>query len=121
MRKLFVRAGFIPVSGISKNFKTKELEVGLSVWDAVEINGVVSVLLPVTHPDLYIICCDTMVLADRPLFEVTGEVIGEGSIGEPLLANSSIVKLLSDPDIDILPKYNDYKWQMIYTGKLDII
>ena len=84
IRRTFIRFGDIPDSFKSKNHLTEKLEAGVSVYDAVDIDGEIKILFP----DLtYSACVSLSGVLDRPMYEVIGNVIGYGSDGEPLLSN----------------------------------
>jgi len=88
-KKVYLRAGFLPENGKSFNYLTKESENGVSVFDLE--NG-----LPILN---------TLQLVDdfsgrygKPYFFVTGEEIGKGFDGEPVLNNVEIISLA---DLDV--------------------
>lgn len=85
---IYIRWGKLPKGGKSKNHTTGELEAGVSVYSA-RYN-------PITTGYDY----DDDALADAairylmlgyPVYLVTGEQIGHGSDGEPVLANVTII------------------------------
>lgn len=102
MRPCYIRFGHIPDCGYSTNFNTGQPEAGVSVFEAVEVEGAYRLLMPLFKPDLLITClslCYTAgqslkALEGRPVFEVEGKPVGIGSDGEPVLAECRIVKAL---------------------------
>ena len=88
---IYVRFGDIPAEGRSWNHLLGQPECGVSVYEALERNGSVQVILP---------RLDTPVLVslsgvnERPMYEVEGEWVGIGSDGEPLLQPCRIVREL---------------------------
>lgn len=76
----------------------------MSVFEAIEKDGQYRILMPPLHPDLLVSCLAVCyrsgqgikALQHRPLYEVTGDVVGLGSDGEPVLANCRVVALLSE-------------------------
>lgn len=93
-RFCYLRAGDPPASGHSFNHLTNRHEAGVSVWDAIEINGVYRLLLPALTKEVWEYCSyDLGSGFGRPFYEVTGRVLPTvGSLGETLLADVKIVK-----------------------------
>lgn len=104
-KKHYIRFGEIPeneVSGIYCGEVKVGEEKGVSVYDAVEIDGEWRVVLP--NPllkevgfDLYNFISNTKHLVEterRPMYLVQGDEIGRGSTNEPLLKNITIVRTL---------------------------
>ena len=103
MRICFVRFGrkdgAFPPSGRSKNCLTGDLEIGVSVYEALERDGKYQILLPRldgTSPATLGMCFNAAQglwgMENNPIFEVVGDVVGIGSDGEPLLKNCKVVK-----------------------------
>jgi hypothetical protein len=103
MRVCYVRFGHgkgaLPPSGKSTNCLTGEEEVGVSVYEALERDGKYQILLPKldgTSPATLGMCFNVAQglwgMQNHPLYEVDGDVIGEGSDGEPLLTNCRVIK-----------------------------
>lgn len=88
-RICYIRFGEIPPLGYSKNWLINKLEEGVSVYEAMERNGIYSVILPSLLGGA---CVSLSGVLDRPMYEVSGDLIGIGSDGEPLLSNCEIVK-----------------------------
>lgn len=85
----YLRFGEIPESGKSKNHLTGNLEIGVSVYDCVFLNGRYKLVMPnLTHSA----CVSLSGVLERPCFLVTGVLIGRGSDGEPLLRSPVIIK-----------------------------
>lgn len=111
MRFCYIRIGEFPPTGKSRIHCGDELlgeETGVSVWEAVELDGKYRILIP--NP------CNANAMGDlesdflrshyyisRPVFEVEGDVIGTGSDGEPLLANIRNIKKLGNDIMDVFP------------------
>jgi len=102
VRFCFVRFGrkngVFPLAEDSHNALTGQKEGGVSVYEAVERNGVYHILLPRIDP----ISIATLGMcfnvaqglwgqAEYPLYEVVGDLVGFGSDGEPLLRNCRVV------------------------------
>lgn len=103
--KYYIRFGKIPeneVSGIYCGDEKIGVEKGVSVYDAVEIDGEWRVVLP--NPllkevgfDLYNFISNTKHLVEterRYMYLVQGDEVGKGSTNEPLLRNVKIIKEL---------------------------
>lgn len=88
-RPLYIRSGPIPDSGRSRNHLTGEMEVGISVWEAVERDDGVCLLLPHARES---VCVDLSVACRAECYEVEGDRVGEGADGEPLLTKVRIVR-----------------------------
>ena len=89
MKLVYVRFGEIPANGKSKNYLTGEYEKGVSVYEALERDEKISILLPNLTGSA---CVSLSEVLDRPMFIVDGELCGTGSDGEPLLKNCKIVR-----------------------------
>jgi hypothetical protein len=84
----YVRYGDIPVCGHSMNHANGTAEKGVSVFYGEKLpNGRVRAL-----PKNAIEFSSMALLRDRPLYIVTGDEVGTGSDGEPLLANCRILR-----------------------------
>lgn len=111
MRFCYIHIGDIPKNGKSRIHCGDKLigeELGVSVWEAVELNGKYRILIP--NP------CNANAMGDldstflrshyyraQTVYEVDGDVIGIGSDGEPLLTNIRNIKKLADDIEDIFP------------------
>lgn len=89
---IFVRFGDLPSDGRSKNHLTDELEAGVSVYEAIERDGKISLLLPSMTGS----ACVSMsgCFFGKPFYEVDGTVVGTGSDGEPVLSPCRIVRTI---------------------------
>lgn len=96
MESIWIRFGDLPVGGKSGIHAGDEgkvgEEIGVSCYDAIKYDdGTIKIIMPSLK---YSCCVSLSGLIDRPAFEVEGIMIGEGSDGEPLLAEARIVKKL---------------------------
>lgn len=82
---LYIRFGNMPKGGRSKNYVTGQMENGLSVYAATYDLETGAIILDgsIANPGTLF-----FMVGDRPVYLVTGEEIGEGSDGEPLLENA---------------------------------
>ncbi len=95
--------GAFPAKGQSKNHLTGVDEDGVSVYEAVERQGKYQILLPRVDPQsiatigmCFNVAQGLWGKANHPLYEVTGDLAGYGSDGEPLLKNCAAVKKVFD-------------------------
>jgi hypothetical protein len=95
---LYIRFGSIPENGYSQNFTTGENEIGVSVFEALDRQGNINIILPT---DTSKACVDIAWMLDRPLYIVQGDIIGIGSIGEPVMKKCSIIKELDIPRVSM--------------------
>ena len=104
-KKHYIRFGEIPeneVSGIYRGEVKVGEEKGVSVYDAVEIDGIWRVVLP--NPllkevgfDLYNFIQATEYMYEtehKPMYLVQGDEVGKGATNEPLLKNTTIIRTL---------------------------
>lgn len=104
-KKHYIRFGEIPeneVSGIYRGEIKVGEEKGVSVYDAVEIDGEWRVVLP--NPllkevgfDLYNFIQATEYMYEsehKPMYLVQGDEVGKGATNEPLLKNITIIRTL---------------------------
>ena len=109
--KEYIRFGFIPENERSKRgngvigdgYECIGHEQGVSVWNTVKINGVYCLVAPhgdsnthgdfstMAFPDDCYGCCPN----DPPIYVVTGDEVGIGFDGEPLIRNVTIIEKLS--------------------------
>ncbi len=89
MKLLYVRFGEIPENGKSKNYLTGEYENGVSVYEAIERDNNISIILPSLTGSA---CVSLSGVLDRPMYIVDGELCGTRSDGEPLLKNCKVVR-----------------------------
>jgi len=86
-RIVYVHFGDIPKSGRSWNYLAKKEEKGVSVYEAIIREGKMQIILPSLTGSA---CVSLSGCLDRTAYFVTGEVIGTGSDGEPLLEDPTI-------------------------------
>jgi hypothetical protein len=89
MELCYIRFGELPESEKSKNNLTGEDEIGVSVYQALKFDDIYKILLPSLSGSA---CVTLSGCLDRPMYEVSGIPIGNGSDGEPLLRKCKIVK-----------------------------
>ena len=92
----YIRLGNIPSDEKSKIYRNEEeigIEEGVSVYPAFESNGdiVIGLSLPITQTTLYT-QQHLLEYESRPCYLVTGDCVGKGSDGEPLIKNVRIIK-----------------------------
>ena len=86
---VFIRFGDPPDTGRSRNNLTGFLEDGMSVYEAIEKDGKINIILPNWEAG----ACVTLSSCFREsAYLVEGDVVGHGSEGEPLLSNYHIIK-----------------------------
>lgn len=103
-RFLFVRFGPLPANGRSWNSRDNHAEAGVSVYEAVERDGCIQLLVP-SWGDITVLTTMGMCMDGHqgrmkdpcPAFEVEGRLVGRGSDNEPLLRPCGIVRPLQ-PD-----------------------
>lgn len=91
---VYVRFGGLPPRGRSKNHATGRLERGVScveAWRSPETGKLR--LVPYGAPSF-------LWVQNRPAYIVSGEYVGEGSDGEPLLRKCKIVRALDPEEIE---------------------
>lgn len=94
--KYYIRLGNIPSNEKSKIYRNEEeigIEEGVSVYPAFETNGdiVIGLSLPITQTTLHT-QQHLLEYENRPCYLVTGDYVGKGSDGEPLIKNVRIIK-----------------------------
>lgn len=97
VKRLYIRFGDVPTNERSKIYRGEEeigIENGVSVYPAYyDANGNITLglSLPITptslHTQQHLLEYD-----DRPCYLVTGDYIGKGTDGEPLIRNIEILK-----------------------------
>lgn len=92
-RIFYIRFGLPPESGCSKNHLNKKDEEGISVYEAIERDGKVRVIMP-SHTGSA--CVSLSGCLERKMYEVTGDRIGTGSDGEPLLYECQIIREIEE-------------------------
>ena len=116
MKLFYVRFGLIPKSGKSYNYLNNFEEVGVSVYEALYDNGSYRILLPKlldTSINTLGMCFNVAQCLsgqlDRKtcLYLVDGEKIGEGSDGEPLLKDCTIIKPIFEKEINEWKQNNE--------------
>lgn len=106
VRLCFVRFGgkdgALPPDEHSLNNLTKQRERGVSVYEAIERDGKYQILLPCLDPQAAATLGTCFNVAqglwgkvNHPLYEVSGDVVGVGSDGEPLLRNCQVVQKIT--------------------------
>lgn len=96
-KSLYIRFGDIPINGKSKVYNGEietGIEEGISVYPAFkdkEGNIILGLNLPITKTSLYT-QQHLLEYESRPCYLVTGDYVGKGSDGEPLLKNVRIIK-----------------------------
>lgn len=111
MRFCYIRIGEIPPTEKSRIHRGDTIvgeELGVSVWEAVELDGKFRILIPnpcneAAMTDIY----DSFLKSDWyrsvPVYELEGDVVGVGSDGEPLLRNIKNVRKLGNDIEDVFP------------------
>ena len=112
-KQLYVRFGDIPSNEKSKIYRGEEEigeENGVSVYPAFELNGniVLGLTLPITRTTLYT-QQHLLEYDNRPCYLVSGDYIGSGTDGEPLIRNISIIKRLDNYRIKEIEKQGEQK------------
>ena len=71
-------------------------EIGVSVYDAIKIDGKYHICLPMPHePSTIDTLTSNLALHDN-VYLVSGDVVGTGTDGEPLIKNVKLIKDISD-------------------------
>ena len=98
-RKLYIRFGEIPKNGRSSVYKYNtfiKYEMGISVYDACKIHGKWHVVLPLNiNKDTICTYEKFRIYCKTHVYLVSGEKIGIGNDGEPLIKNVKILKDLT--------------------------
>ena len=99
-KQLYVRFGDIPSNEKSKIYRGEEEigdENGVSVYPAFELNGniVLGLTLPITKTTLYT-QQHLLEYDNRSCYLVSGDYVGKGTDGEPLIKNISVIKRLDN-------------------------
>lgn len=99
-KQLYVRFGDIPSNEKSKIYHEEDEvgeENGVSVYPAFELNGniVLGLTLPITKTTLYT-QQHLLEYDNRPCYLVSGDYVGKGTDGEPLIKNISVIKRLEN-------------------------
>jgi len=89
---IYVRFG-LPPAGCSKNYLTKGNEEGISVYEAIERDGIVRIIMP-NHTGSA--CVTLSGCLERTMYQVTGNRIGTGSDNEPLLDECQIIREIEE-------------------------
>lgn len=96
-KSLYIRFGNIPINGKSKVYNGEieiGIEEGISVYPAFEDkegNIILGLNLPITKTSLYT-QQHLLEYESRPCYLVTGDYVGKGTDGEPLIKNVRIIK-----------------------------
>lgn len=107
--KLYIRIGEIPKNEKSKIYRGDSVigeEIGVSVYDAVQIDNIWRIAMPPSFKegqgDTYetliqeVTQCRYEIEHPREVYLVSGKKIGIGSDGEPLIKNIKIIKNISE-------------------------
>ena len=102
----FIRFGEIPADERSRIHRNGELivgiECGVSVYDAVKIRGEWKAVLPNPCTECTVDTMHGILLSNvnnestKKAYIVTGDIVGYGSDGEPLIRNIRVVEELDD-------------------------
>ena len=111
MKLCYIRIGEIPDNGKSKIHRGDAIlgeEPGVSVWEAVELNGKYRILIPnpcnaYAMGDLDSTFLKSHYYSAKAVYELEGDVVGTGTDGEPLLANIRSIKKLGNAIEDVFP------------------
>ena len=112
-KQLYIRFGDVPSNETSKIYRG-EVEIGdengVSVYPAFEVNGniVLGLTLPITKTTLYT-QQHLLEYDNRPCYLVSGDYVGKGTDGEPLIRNISIIKRLDNYRIKEVEKQGEQK------------
>lgn len=74
-------------------------EIGVSVYDAAYIDGKYMICMPFPHTVSTMSTMENKLVSrpkEDPVFLVTGDVVGTGTEGEPLIRNVKIIKDITD-------------------------
>ena len=100
--RYFIRFGEIPENERSGIYHVSEKigeEIGVSVFDATCIDDEWRIVLPLNITEPLIIDLQNFGIYSRPIkYLVTGDVVGKGTIGEPLIRNVKVIKNLGKND-----------------------
>ena len=128
-KSLYIRFGDIPSNEKSKIYRGEEEiseEDGVSVYPAFEVDGnvVLGLTLPITKTTLYT-QQHLLEYDNRPCYLVSGDYVGKGADGEPLIKNVSVIKQLNNYRIKEINKQReqkpilDFKAKDWYVSKVD--
>lgn len=111
-KHLYIRFGDIPSDEKSKIYRNEEeigFEEGVSVYPAFETNGdiIIGLSMPITKTTLHT-QQHLLEYENRPCYLVTGDYVGKGSDGEPLIKNIRIIKEINHYRIKQDKKNNTY-------------
>lgn len=88
-RVVFVRFGSPPKTGKSRNYRDDFEEGGVSVYEAIEHEkGIFEMPSSATSAIGF-----ASGFTDRPLYRITGEIVGQGSDGEPVVTVTKSVRI----------------------------
>lgn len=117
-KPLYIRFGDVPSNETSKIYRG-EVEIGdengVSVYPAFEVNGniVLGLTLPITKTTLYT-QQHLLEYDNRPCYLVSGDYVGKGTDGEPLIRNITIIKRLDNYRIKDFEKQGEQKQETNY-------
>ena len=112
-KPLYIRFGDIPNNEKSKIYRGEEEigeENGVSVYPAFESNGdiVIGLTFPITRTSLHT-QQHLLEYDNRPCYLVSGDCVGKGIDGEPLIRNICIIKQLNNYRIKEIEKQGEQK------------
>jgi hypothetical protein len=132
-KPLYIRFGDMPSNGKSKIYGGEDEEIGeedgVSVYPAFEADGniVLGLTLPITKTTLYT-QQHLLEYDDRPCYLVSGDRVGKGTDGEPLIRNVSVIKRLDNYRIKEPANEPEQKFEIgdlitdgVLVGKIDEI
>lgn len=115
---IYIRFGEIPIDEKSKVFYNGEYiikeEDGVSVFDCEFIDGRLRIILPIITTSSALYCIEGFVSGylngslNKPIYIVTGDLVGYGSDNEPLIRNVEIIMKLSPDELFDVSHYFDY-------------
>ena len=117
-KPLYIRFGDVPSNETSKIYRGEEEvgnENGVSVYPAFEVNEniVLGLTLPITKTTLYT-QQHLLEYDNRPCYLVSGDYVGKGTDGEPLIRNISIIKRLDNYRIKEFEKQGEQEEPQVY-------
>lgn len=96
LKKSYIRCGYLPHDGNSWNYLKDKAVEGVCVFEAIYYGKELVPVLPIyptkNKNKQFKHLSELELLYERPCFEVTGELLGLGPIGEPRLTNVKILR-----------------------------
>lgn len=90
--KYYIRFGEIPEHEQSIKYNSESKEIGVSVYDAIEMTDGWHVIIPLPFSLSQGATYNHLINNDRCIYLVTGNEVGIGMDNEPLLKNVKILK-----------------------------